>query len=122
MICPRSGDLPREEVCDRLARLLAELYKDDVDATGQPMSPEPFAAIQNAVEHYRIDEVLISTLRGEQSKWLEEGLIDKVKGITDVPIEHLEASDAVAAAAGRSPARRVAVGAEQEPGEERRRR
>ncbi len=26
IICPRSGDIPREEVCDRLARLLAELY------------------------------------------------------------------------------------------------
>ena len=96
IICPRSGDMPREEVCDRLARLLAELYRDDVDATGQPMSPEPFGAIQNAVEHYRIDEVLISTLAGEQSKWLEEGLIDEVKDITDVPIEHIEASDSVA--------------------------
>lgn len=127
VICPRSGDLPREEVCDRLARLLAELYRDEIDATGQPMSPEPFAAIQNAVEHYRIDEVLISTLAGEQSKWLEEGLIDKVKDITEVPIEHIEASDQVAprqlaespAADGvGEPEAPVAVGAEQEPGEE----
>lgn len=98
VICPPSGGLPREEVCDRLARLLAELYRDDIDATGQPMSPEPFPAIQNAVEHYRVDDVLISTLKGEQSKWLEDGLIEEVKGITEMPIEHLEASDAVAPA------------------------
>ena len=96
VISPRSGDLSREEVCDRLARLLAELYRSEIDATGQPMSPEPFAAIQNAVEHYRIDEILISTLAGEQSKWLQEGLIEKVHDITDDPIEHIEASDAVA--------------------------
>ena len=44
-ICPRSGDLSREQVCARLARTLAELYRADIDATGQPMSPEPFAAI-----------------------------------------------------------------------------
>ncbi len=44
-ICPRSGDLSREEVCERLASTLAELYRADIDATGQPMSPEPFAAI-----------------------------------------------------------------------------
>jgi hypothetical protein len=119
VISPRSGDLAREEVCDRLARLLAELYREDVDATGQPMSPEPFAAIQNAVEHYRIDEVLISTLEGQQSKWLEEGLVDKVKGISGVPIEHLEASDEVAArGVPRVEEPAVAVGAEQEPGEE----
>src|SRR5215210_2615538 len=40
VVCPRSGDISREEVCDRLARLLAELYRDEIDATGQPMSPD----------------------------------------------------------------------------------
>jgi len=96
MICPRSGDLTREEVCDRLATTLAEMYKSEIDATGQPMSPEPFAAISNAIDHYRIDEIVISTFSGQQSKWLEEGLIDRVREITDLPVEHYEAQ-AVAA-------------------------
>jgi hypothetical protein len=90
IICPASGALSREEVCERLARTLAELYREEVDATGQPMSPAPFAAVQNAIEHYRVDEVLISTLAGEQSRWLQEGLIEKVREITDKPIEHVE--------------------------------
>jgi hypothetical protein len=97
IISPRSGDLEREEVCERLAQTLAELYRDEIDATGQPMSPAPFAAVQNAVEHYRIDEVLISTLAGEQSAWLKEGLIDRVKEITDRPVEHVESSEGTAA-------------------------
>ena len=71
------------------------MYRSDIDATGQPMSPAPLAAIQNALEHYRIDEILISTLAGQQSKWLEEGLIDKVGSITDKPVEHVEAGDDV---------------------------
>jgi hypothetical protein len=82
--------LSREQVCERLASTLAELYRSDIDATGQPMSPAPLAAIQNAIEHYRVDEVLISTLAGEQSKWLEEGLIDQVRAMTDKPVEHVE--------------------------------
>ena len=90
-ISPRSGDVSREQVCRNLAATLAEMYREEIDATGQPMSPDPFHAIVNAIEHYRIDEILISTLRGEQSKWLEEGLIDRVKEITDKPIEHVEA-------------------------------
>jgi hypothetical protein len=90
-ISPPSGQLSREQVCERLARTLAELYRSDIDATGQPMSPAPLAAIQNAIEHYRVDEVLISTLAGEQSKWLEEGLIDQVRAMTDKPVEHVEA-------------------------------
>jgi hypothetical protein len=89
-ICPRSGAMSREEVCERLAATLAEMYRNETDATGQPMSPEPFSAVQNAIEHYRIDDILISTLQGEKSKWLEEGLIEKVQGITDKPVEHIE--------------------------------
>jgi hypothetical protein len=89
-ISPRSGAITREEVCSRLAATLAEMYRHEIDATGQPMSPEPYPAIQNAIEHYRIDEILISTLRGEQSKWLQEGLIEKVQQLTDKPLEHVE--------------------------------
>jgi len=107
-ICPRSGAISREEVCSRLAATLAEMYRNEIDATGQPMSPDPFSAVQNAIEHYRIDDILISTLKGEQSKWLEEGLIEKVQGITDKPVEHIE-SGTEPAASTREPA---AVGTE----------
>jgi hypothetical protein len=74
------------------------------------MSPEPFAAIANANEHYRIDEILISTLAGTQSKWLEEGLIDRVKQITDKPIEHFEASATVIERGGASQAAQQPAG------------
>jgi hypothetical protein len=89
-ICPRSGAISREEVCERLARTLAEMYRNEIDATGQPMSPDPYHAVANAIEHYRIDDILISTLAGEQSKWLEEGLIERVQALTDKPVEHVE--------------------------------
>ena len=90
IVSPPSGELTRPEICERLARTLAELYRAEIDATGQPMSPAPLAAVRNAIEHYRIDEILISTLAGAQSKWLAEGLIEKVQGLTDKPVEHLE--------------------------------
>ena len=115
IVSPPSGDIGREEVCRRLARALAELYRSDIDATGQPMSPAPLAAIENALEHYRIDEVLISTLRGEQSKWLEEGLIEDVRARTDKPVEHIEAGDDVIEASTPEPdGAPVAVGAERD--------
>jgi hypothetical protein len=91
IISPRSGQISREEVCAKLARALATLYKAEIDATGQPMSPAPVAAVENAIQHYRIDEILISTFAGEQSKWLQEGLIEKVEAMSDKPVEHVEA-------------------------------
>jgi hypothetical protein len=94
IICPRSGAISRGEICQRLARTLAELYRADIDATGQPMSPAPLVAVQNAIAHYRIDEILISTFAGEESRWLQEDLVGKVKELTDKPVEHLEAGRA----------------------------
>lgn len=111
-ICPGSESVSREQVCRDLASTMAELYRCDIDATGQPSSPDPFAAVQNAVTHYRIDDILISTFAGEQSRWLEEDLVGRVREITEKPVEHVEA--------GR-PAERVAAavaagsGDEQDP-------
>ena len=85
---PRTS--PRREIVADLASTLAELYRSRLDATGQPMSPDPFHAVQNAIEHYRIDEVLISTFSGEESRWLDEDLIGRTREITDKQVEHLE--------------------------------
>lgn len=105
-IAPRSGEASREEICARLAATLAALYRSEIDATGQPMSPEPFAAIDNAIHHYRVDEILVSTFAGGQSKWVQEGLLDRVREITDKPVEHFESRGDAAAGQGR----RVAAG------------
>lgn len=91
IVSPRYGDTEEEriELCDRLARTLAELYRQDVAATGQPSSPDPFAAVETAIHYYSVDEVLISTFEGETSRWLQEGLVDRVKEITDKPVAHV---------------------------------
>jgi hypothetical protein len=90
IVCPRSDDMTESEIVRALASTMAELYRADIDATGQPMSPDPFHAVRNAIEHYRVDEVLISTFAGEMSRWLEEDLVGRVREITDKPVEHLE--------------------------------
>jgi hypothetical protein len=98
IICPRSADVAEEQVVRDLAATLAELYRADVDATGLPISSdEPFEAVRNAIEHYRIDEILISTFAGEESRWLQSDLIGRVREITDKPVSHVESGRAPAA-------------------------
>ena len=99
IVCPRAEDVSEAQIVRDLASTLAELYRADVDATGQPMSPDPFLAVKNACEHYRIDEVLISTFAGEGSRWLEEDLVGRVREITDKPVEHIEVGRPAAAVA-----------------------
>lgn len=100
IIAPAADDVPEPTVVRNLASLMARLYHADLDATGQPMSPDPFDAVQNAIEHYRVDEILISTLSGEESHWLKQDLVGKVREITDKPVIHHESGrppEAVAA-------------------------
>jgi hypothetical protein len=99
IVCPRTDDVNEAEIVRDLASTLAELYRADVDATGQPMSPDPFQAVKNAIEHYRIDEVLISTFAGEGSRWLEDDLIGRVREITEKQVEHIEVGRPAAAVA-----------------------
>lgn len=99
IVCPRTEDVTEPEMVRDLASTLAELYRADIDATGQPMSPDPFHAVQNAIEHYSVDEVLISTFAGETSRWLEDDLIGRVREITEKPVEHLEVGRPAAAVA-----------------------
>ena len=90
IVCPSAEDVSEAQVVRDLAATLAELYRADIDATGQPMSPDPFHAVKNAIEHYRIDDILISTFAGERSRWLEDDLIGRVREITDKSVEHIE--------------------------------
>jgi hypothetical protein len=99
IVCPRTDDVTEAEIVRDLASTLAELYRVDVDATGQPMSPDPFEAVKNAIEHYRIDEILISTFAGEGSRWLEDDLIGRVREITEKQVEHIEVGRPAAAVA-----------------------
>ena len=100
IIAPAADDVSEATVARNLAGVLAKLYHADIDATAQPMSPDPFDAVKNAIEHYRVDEILISTLSGEESHWLKQDLVGRVREITEKPVVHHEAGrppEAVAA-------------------------
>lgn len=99
IVCPRSDDVSEAEIVADLASTLAELYKAEIDATGQPMSPDPFLAVKNAIEHYRINEILISTFAGESSRWLEGDLIGRVREITEKQVQHIEVGRTLSAVA-----------------------
>ena len=118
-IAPRSGEVSREDICENLARTLSAMYDKEIDATGQPMSPDPLTAIRNANEHYRLDDILISTLKGEKSEWIEQGLVEEAEKVTGKPVEHIESSGRRARVSGARTEALAAVGSDsQAEGEE----
>ena len=81
------------EARDRLNQLLASLEQDDIVAAGMIGDPDPFTATMNAVGYFFISEIVISTLPGNRSAWVEGGLIDRIKRQTGKPVLHVESSD-----------------------------
>ena len=94
VIAPATEGVSPASVTRGLSGLMEALYLEEIDVTGQPIATDPFSAIKNALEHYRVDDVLISTLAGDDSKWLEDDLIGRVREYTDKPVSHLEAGRA----------------------------
>jgi hypothetical protein len=90
VIVPASGGAgdPNE----RLAHLLKRLADEGIQAAGQVGHPDPFTAIQNAMQFYAVDDILISTFEGERSGWLRANLVERIKAATSKPVEHIVAS------------------------------
>jgi hypothetical protein len=90
LIMPQ-GEGAEGDPYERLAHVLRKLEESGVDAVGQVVHPDPFTAIQNAVRYYPVDEIIISTFEPERSGWLRADLVERVKGATGKPVEHVVA-------------------------------
>ncbi len=85
-IAPQEG---RERSADRLAEAVARLQSAGLEAVGQVMDPDPFTAVQNAMQFYAIDEIVVSTFPETRSGWLRQDLIERLERSTARPVEHV---------------------------------
>jgi hypothetical protein len=90
VICPQSGGDRDEDAEARLAETLRRLEQAGLEAVGQVTHPDPFTAIQNALQFYAVDEIVISTFPGERSGWLRSDLVGRTERSTAKPVEHIE--------------------------------
>jgi nucleotide-binding universal stress UspA family protein len=98
VICPQSepnGD-GGGEAAQRLAHTLTELEREGLDAVGQVVHPDPYTAIQNALQFYAPDDIVISTFPETRSGWLRSDLIGRVESSTGKPVEHVVSDEGAA--------------------------
>jgi len=96
-----SGDAPRRARA-RLADVLDRVHAAGLLASGMVGDPDPYTAAVNALELFSVDDVLISTLPDERSGWLRAHLIERVRGVSPVPVEHIVIDVAPAPAGARA--------------------
>ena len=91
VVVPQSGRQGHRvrEARQRARRLLAALDDVGIVAAGMIGDPDPYTATMNAVQYFRISDVVISTLPDDESKWVADKLVDRVRGAANVPVEHV---------------------------------
>ena len=91
VVCPQAdsnGD-SEDAAAQRLAHTLTQLQDAGLDAVGQVVHPDPYTAIQNALQFYAPDDIVISTFPETRSGWLRADLIGRVEASTGKPVEHV---------------------------------
>ncbi|MCW3033389.1 MAG: hypothetical protein QOK19_784 [Solirubrobacteraceae bacterium] len=83
-----SGDSPREARA-RLAKMLDRLGGAGLLSSGMIGDPDPYTATMNALELFRVDHIVISTLPDQRSGWMRANLIERVQGATSAEVDHV---------------------------------
>jgi hypothetical protein len=83
-----SGDAPRQARA-RLDGMLGKLRSAGLLAAGMTGDPDPYTAAVNALELFRVDDVVISTLPNQRSGWMRANLIERVQHTTSAKVEHV---------------------------------
>ena len=89
VISPQGGSGDGGDAHQRLAHTLERLREAGLDAIGQVMDPDPFTAIQNALQFYAVYEIVISTFPATRSGWMRADLVERVQASTSLPVEHV---------------------------------
>jgi hypothetical protein len=81
----------------RLNLVVNRLRNGGLLAAGMIGDPDPYTAIMNALQYFRVDDIVISTFAETKSGWLRSDLIERVRKASQKPVEHVVHREAVPA-------------------------
>jgi nucleotide-binding universal stress UspA family protein len=74
---------------NRLRMTLALLHEAGIEADGEVLDPDPYAAAMDALADRPYDEIIVSTHPETRSGWLRQGLPDRLASSSGLPVEHV---------------------------------
>jgi len=108
MPATRNGFAGRDEAQGRLDGALEQWREHGLTAAGIVGDPDPVVAVHETWDPRRFDEVIVSTLPGQTSRWLQFDLPHRVQQITGLDVAHVVAGDRVQPRYGPPPEKREA--------------
>jgi hypothetical protein len=100
-VVPQEGGqgLAARQARAHLAQVIDRARAAGLICAGMIGDPDPYTAVMNALQFFRVDDIVISTLPATRSGWLRSDLIERVRAASNKPVEHVEASEPSPAAA-----------------------
>jgi hypothetical protein len=83
----------------RLKLVLDRMREAGLFASGMIGDPDPYTAITNTLQFFRVDDIVISTFAATKSGWMRSDLIERVRRATGKPVEHVIQPESETAAA-----------------------
>jgi GNAT superfamily N-acetyltransferase len=83
----------------RLTQVIDRARAAGLICAGMIGDPDPYTAVMNAVQFFRVDDIVISTLPATRSGWMRADLIERVRRASNKPVEHVESADTAEAVA-----------------------
>lgn len=71
-----------EETVERLS-------EEGIDAAGEPGESDPLLALQDALQTYPADEIVLFTHPEGSRNWQEEGLVEEAQRRFEQPVKHI---------------------------------
>ena len=101
---PRQGNIIYDEAVFDAAQVRIDLARkifreEGIEAIGEVGDPDPYTATMNALQFFRVDDIVISTLPATRSGWMRADLIERVRRASNKPVEHVESADSAEAVA-----------------------
>jgi hypothetical protein len=85
--------VPGRDAHERLAAALRRFADAGLDVEGQLCDADPIVAVHDVWDPREFDEVIVSTLARDHSRWLEADLPHRIARLTDAPVEHVVPSE-----------------------------
>jgi hypothetical protein len=81
----------------QMAQVVDRIIAEGLIGAGMIGDPDPYTATMNALQFFRVDDIVISTLPATRSGWMRADLIDRVRKASHRPVQHVETSERSAA-------------------------
>ncbi|MFM8562102.1 MAG: hypothetical protein ACKOB9_08400 [Solirubrobacterales bacterium] len=89
----------RQQARARLDQVIDRARAADLLAAGMVGDPDPYTAAMNALAYFEVDDIVVSTYPSTRSGWLRADLVERVRGASGLPVDHVVTEPAKSPAA-----------------------